>query len=51
MIWIALTVGYVLFLALVWGACVLASRADDLADDSADWLGVGSDSFPHNGAQ
>lgn len=51
MIWIALTLGYTLFLALLWCACILAGRADDrqqAADEHAEWLGTGSDSFPHH---
>jgi hypothetical protein len=51
MIWLALAAGYGLFLLFAWSLCVVAGRADagdDPLDDSAEWLGIGSDSFPHD---
>lgn len=48
---IALTLACLAVAGLFWCACILASAADaleDARDEHADWLGLGSDSFPHD---
>lgn len=48
--WIALALG-VVALILVLTACARTHIADDLRDEHADVLGIGSDSFPHSRGQ
>jgi hypothetical protein len=38
----------VTMLGLVGAAYALLRTADDRSDQTADWLGIGSDSFPHD---